>query len=411
MVTMVQLRDAQWDLWDKASKGWRTFAQQARYAGMDIRDQGKGKLDEHWKDRVGEAAGKVLGGLANEYDIAFEVMQGVSMILVGLGEAVEIAQRELKGAFDLAQHHYLYVNDDGTTRPFDLPDSQGDNGYTEAMQYRPQVESMIRDATEAATQADELAGDQLGKLRDATTATDAAKVLDELQNSASQAEVTMMHYSLPHGQSPEAVAAWWDSLTEAQRHDLELALPSELADLDGIPDDVKDRLKGPGPLNRVDIVKFATEHWNDGSLDWEGKDNCTNFASTTLSHAGMPENSDWTSSTIWKLGNPTHSWGGAGELHDYLVSETNSHEVPRNEARPGDLVFLKQAGPSDDPSRPVGDIHHTAVVTSVTPDGVIHYTQHSGDQLNVSLDGREMRAEQGLGDQDIVIVRVDPTEK
>jgi putative amidase-like protein len=411
VVTMVQLRDARWGLLEDASKGWKNFADQARYAGMDIRDQGKGKLDEHWKDRVGEAAGKVLGGLANEYDIACEAMQGVAMILTGLGEAVEIAQRELKGALELADQHYLFVDDDGTARPFDHPDSQGDNGYTEAMRYKGQVEGMIRDATEAATQADDLAADQLRKLGATTSATDSAKVLDELNGPASQAEVEMMHFSLPHGQSPEAVAAWWNSLTEEERHDLELALPAELVDLDGVPQDVKDQLKGPGPLDRTEIVRYATQHWNDGSLDWEGKDNCTNFASTVLSHAGMPEDSSWTSSTVWKLGHPTDSWGGAGELHDHLLEDTNSHEVPRNEARPGDLIFLKQAGPSDDPDRPVGDIHHTAVVTSVTPDGVIHYTQHSGDQLNVSLDSRELRAEQGQGDQDIVVVRVDPTEK
>ncbi|HVK20586.1 MAG TPA: amidase domain-containing protein [Actinokineospora sp.] len=301
------------------------------------------------------------------------------------------------------------MDDDGTCEPWDQPDSQGDNGHTEAMEWKPKVESMIRDAVEAATQADTLAADQLRRLRDGVNVTDATVALEDLQGRASQAQIEMIHFSLPHGQSPESVAAWWNSLSDAQRRELELAVPVELADLNGIPDDVKDRLRGPGPLNRVEMVRFALDRWDDTSLDHPAQNDCTRFASIALAHAGMPENSDWTSSTIFKAGDPTHSWAGSGELHDYLTTETNSHEVPVSEARPGDLIFLRHGAEGGDPE--AGDIHHTAVVTSVTPDGVVHYTQHDDSKVNISMQGRERSVEQGLGDQDYVIVRVDPTEK
>lgn len=409
MVGMIDLRDVRWGLWDEAAPGWREFADQAVYAGKDIRDQGKAKLDKHWTDNVGEAAGKVLGGLANEYDIASDVMRSVSMILIGLAEAVEVAQRELQTAIELARAHYLRVNDDGTCGPWDQPDSQGDNGHTEAMEWKPKIEAMIRDAVEAANQADALAAEQLRRLRDGVNLTDASVALDELQGSASRAQVEMIHFSLPHGQSPEAVAAWWASLSEGQRRKLELAVPVELADLHGIPNEVKDRLRGPGPLDRVEFVRYALDHWDDMSLDDPNPavNDCTRFASIALSHAGMEENSDWTDSTVTRLGKATYSWAGSGELHGYLTSETNSHEVPVHEARPGDLIFLRHGAEGEDP----GDIHHTAIVTSVTPDGVVHYTQHDDSARNISMQGRERSVEQGFGDQEYIIVRVDPTEK
>src|SRR3954471_14415712 len=119
MVTMVQLRDARWDTWDIAAKGWRTFAEQAVYAGKDIRAQGRDKLDDHWKDQVGQAAGEVLGGLANEYDIASDLMRSVAMVLEGLAEALDLAQGELRGAVQLARDHYLHVDDNGVAEPWD----------------------------------------------------------------------------------------------------------------------------------------------------------------------------------------------------------------------------------------------------------------------------------------------------
>lgn len=373
--------------------------------------QGMAKVDEHWTDAVGEAAGKVLEGLATEYDVASDLMRSVAMILIGLAEAVEIAQQQLRAAFEVAATHHLRVHDDGTCAPWDQPDSQGDHGHTEATEWKPKVEAMIRDAVDAANQADTLAADQLARLREGVHVTDTTVSLDDLQGAVSRAQIEMIHFSLPHGQSPEAVAAWWNSLTDAQRRELELAVPVELVDLAGIPNDVKDGFVDP--VRSTGSSSSATR-WITG----------TTPASTRLTQRsttarcsrrspcptrGMPENSDWTSSTVFKAFGQTNSWAGSGELHDYLTTKTNSHEVPVTEARPGDVIFLRRGAESGHPE--AGDIHHTAIVTSVTPDGVVHYTQHDGSQLNISMQGRERSVEQGLGDQDYIIVRVDPTEK
>jgi hypothetical protein len=53
----------------------------------------------------------------------------------------------------------------------------------------------------------------------------------------------------------------------------------------------------------------------------------------------------------------------------------------------------------------VGEVHHAALVTAVTPDGDIHYTQHTSDRLDASLNGRISDVEVREGGQNIVIVR------
>jgi hypothetical protein len=235
MVTMSQLRDAQPALWEHAAGGWRHFAGQANEAGRDLRRQSTEKLTDHWKDAVGQKAGQVLDGLANEYDCAAALAHGIAMLLEGLCKAVETAQRELTSAIILAEAHNLHVQDNGTATPWSEPDSQGNNGYDEAMEYKPRVERIIADAVEAATQADRLAADQFNRFKESISLKDTVQALDDFQAAAAQAEVKMLHYSLPYGQDSAAVTAWWNSLSAKEQHDLELALPVELVELDGVP--------------------------------------------------------------------------------------------------------------------------------------------------------------------------------
>ena len=75
------------------------------------------------------------------------------------------------------------------------------------------------------------------------------------------------------------------------------------------------------------------------------------------------------------------------------------------DARPGDIIYWEQADGGSD--IPAGHVHHTAIVTSVV-DGDVRYTQHSGNQLNASLDGRAPVNELSGGKQRIHIVRPDP---
>ncbi|GAA1025150.1 MULTISPECIES: amidase domain-containing protein [Amycolatopsis] len=403
MVTVGQLRDVKPGVWVDAARGWREFACQSAQASADIRSQVIAKVETEWKDSAGSDARTVLGDLANEYDSASDLMNGVVMVLVGLGDAVEVAQQELSGALRLAEAHHLLVNDDGSTTPVDAGDK-------DAAEWKAKLDPVFRDALRAATEADGIAAQEFHRLAGDVKITNPDDALKE-QTAAAQDEIAMIRDSLPRGQSPEAVRAWWNSLSDKEKTDLERAVPVELAGLDGIPADVKKSLRGSGPLDRVALVQYAAGHWNDPSTDFKDKtpsnhekDNCANYVSTSLAAAGMPESESWTNKEVLReLHNlitgdhdaATPSWGGASALHDYLLKDTFSEVVPRQDARPGDVVFW---------SNDQDGIHHVAVVTSVTPDGDIHYSQHSEPAVNASMNGRA-RVSAG---QPVTFVRVDP---
>jgi hypothetical protein len=403
MVTVAQLRDARPNAWLDAAKGWRQFAHQAAQASSDLHKTVLGKIQDSWKDQAGADAATTVQSFVGEYSAASDLMNGVYMVLAGLSEAVEVAQRDLDGALNSALLHRVRVNPDGSTTPLDANDK-------DAAQWQAKLEPVIRDAIRAATEADDLAARELAKLGGDTGLTDVdPSHTDQVlaaQNEASQTEVQLIRDALPRNQSADAVRSWWDSLSDKEKKDLEQAVPVELAGLNGIPDSVKDQLHGSTDLDRVKLVQYATDHWNDPSSDWSDpkKDNCANYVSTALAAAGMPENEDWTKHEVvrevvkWVTGGhgdtATHSWGGASALHDYLVNDTVSHVVQRQDVQPGDVVFWTENG----------SIHHAAVVTSVTPDGDIHYSQHSDDFANASMDGRA----RNNTDQQETYVRVDP---
>ena len=214
------------------------------------------------------------------------------------------------------------------------------------------------------------------------------------------------------GTRPDAVAAWWGSLTPGEQTMLENAVPLSLYNLDGIPDSVKKQLAGPGPMNRMAFVQYAEDNYTNTSLDWiEKGTNCTLFTSDALAAAGLPTNADWNGSGPSQApgdfpdpGYSTHSWTGAQNLHDYLTSDPASggnapagHEVPASQAKPGDVIFFKSAPGVSVDGDPQGAVFHTAIVTAVLPDGNILYTQHSDGMENLSVDGRTETVQQNEG--------------
>nr|WP_234344168.1 hypothetical protein [Streptomyces sp. WM6372] len=97
---------------------------------------------------------------------------------------------------------------------------------------------------------------------------------------------------------------------------------------------------------------------------------------------------------------------GAGRgLQNFLLRH-GSKEIPRADARPGDIIFHEQVAPGTETVP--GETHHAAVVTSVTPDGDIKLTQHTSSFQNVSLDSREHIAHRNGGEQGTRIVRPEP---
>ncbi|MCQ4044367.1 amidase domain-containing protein [Streptantibioticus rubrisoli] len=101
----------------------------------------------------------------------------------------------------------------------------------------------------------------------------------------------------------------------------------------------------------------------------------------------------------------SRTWAYADGLQGFLLNN-GGKEVPPSQAQPGDIIFYDQDGPRDGVQH--GEAHHAAVITSVTPDGDIKYTQHNADYKNVSLDGHLPSFVESKGAQRIRIVRPMP---
>ncbi len=416
MVSFSELRDARPSLWQPAADDWATAAKHAANCAIEIRDQGKGPLAQHWEDRLGAVVGNKLATLANWFEAAFDEMRAVVMILDGLAESVELAQSTLQDAISEAQHHQLTILDDGVIyysgEPTSVPSDTG--------RAIDQVQELVNQALRAATQADELAATALGRLALSVAVGDPTTAVQVIQVQASQDQMDMLAGDIPTGADAATVAAWWNSLTDKQRQDLELTEPVALAGLNGIPEEVKAMLRGDGKYDRVKLIQFALDHWNDGSID-AFDNNCTMFVSEAMKAAGIREkNNGWGTfddnnwveglQTGWKWLDQkdyshSASWVQAQKLHDFLV-RNGSQEIPLDQVRPGDVIFFEQDSPNPDINQ--GEIHHAAIVTAVMPDGDIRYTQHTDDLKNLSLTGRALHEVTAEGNQKVIAVRITP---
>ncbi|MEU9131989.1 amidase domain-containing protein [Kitasatospora sp. NPDC048540] len=415
MVEFAALRKADPGQLRTAADGWVELSKEAWQAVNDIHANGIGPLKEDWQDRVGQAAGKKLDEQARILESGADIMRGVAMVVDGWASSTEYAQRALTHAVELAEAYQLEVDDNGGVST--TGEVTGDK-----LTHMNEVAELITEALREATQADALASAELRKLAGATCETDPGKALDVLQGEASDTQLNMLAGDIPDGKDPALVARWWDSLTPEERKQLELAEPVKLANLNGLPDSVKEDLRG-GPdrkWDRVKMVEWVLAHWDDKSGDFDDENNCTNFASEALFQSGVHMKGDWTvEGDAWNRGDDpgwlglgivgqqhSHAWGGAQNLHDFMVSN-GGKEVPPSEVKPGDLVFLEDDNDLNPDLKP-GNIHHTAIVTAVTPDGDIRYSQHNDSRKNVSMDGRSDHEAASEGRQKIKYVRVEP---
>ncbi|GAA1262671.1 hypothetical protein GCM10009665_60400 [Kitasatospora nipponensis] len=416
MVTLGQLANADQGAMQRAAGGWMALSKEAWQAVNDIHDNGVDPLKSNWQDRVGQSAGQKLAEQARILEAGADVMRGVAMVLDGLAASTGYAQSTLNSALDLARGCNLVVDlAQGVVVPGPGQLSPDDREQIS------QVDRLLAEAQREATQADRQAAAELRKLGAATCLTDPDAALNQYQNEASRTELAMYQGDIPTGADPATVAAWWRALTPAQQQQLQLSEPVALAGLDGIPDSVKLDLRG-GPdakYDRVKLVQWTLDHWNDDSTN-VFDDNCTNFASEALAAAGVQYKGDWTlDGDGWGKGGQsgwnwldahdhshTASWAAAQNMHDFMVGN-GGQEIPPDQVKPGDLVYYEEDSDQDGQDGK-GVIHHTAIVTAVTPDGDIRYTQHSGDMQNGSIGGRMDAFQEGRGHQKLHFVRVQP---
>jgi hypothetical protein len=405
MVGFAELMAAKPAEWSTAADGWQALAAEAEEAAEDIYQRGQQRVAPNWTDEVGQFAGQRMDVLAGSFSTSAATMRGVVFVLVGVAESIGSLQRSLVSAVDYGRRNGLIIGADGSVTGTAPP------GVAE------QVADLIGEAVTSADMVDRQAAAELDRLTAAVANQDRDTAVDEIQQRASESQLQLMREALPIGQDPAVVAQWWQGLTPEQQAEFERAVPVELYDLNGIPEDVKRRLEGSDGYNRVEMVRWAQQNAFNTDIDIFDN-NCANFVSHALAHAGLDERPEPLARgdvDRWFQGAQTgwdwldardfsHSstWTLSNAQRDFFL-ENGGSEVPVTQARPGDVIYWEQAGP-DGPIEP-GRVHHAAVVTSVTPDGNVHYTQHTASRLNASLDGRLPVNELVEGDQRVVVVR------
>jgi hypothetical protein len=280
MLTVSDLRTANPSRWKAAADGWLKLAKESERAADDIYDRHAKKLTKDWALGFGPEAAELMRDLANDFRVAGAAIRGAVAILDGLAESMEILQRELHETVEYAGRSNLAVTDTwGVTGE---PSTPGANTT---------VLDLLQATRDSANEIDEKAAEQLDRLATATSDHSISHVQSEFQEdkAGGYSQLDLLKASLPrHLTDPSEVTRWWNSLTPEGQRDLKRAVPVDLYDLNGIPDDVKKELTGPGPIDRIKMLRFAQDHVNDSAIDVLHPDNCANFTSRALAAGGMP---------------------------------------------------------------------------------------------------------------------------
>lgn len=381
----------------------------------EIYDRSGGALAENWKDKYAAGARDELEREARSCEILAMKARGSVSVLDGFTAAMRTQQRELQLTVAEARARAFHVNDDGTVRAYD-PTKQA-----EADRFTPLIRTILADAAridqEAAAQLKQL--DQHGVDVDKdgdVDGDDVNKMRNEVLDAPAQASLDLMKQSMPLNASKEEQHKWWTSLTEEQREQFKRALPLEVYNMAGVPDDVKRDLAGSDGYNRMKLVQYALDNAYNKDLDYFDN-NCTHFVSSALEAAGLDskgwltiQEDAWGHNLISQFDTPMRTWGPS-HTDSWVNAEASQNFFTRNGAevvapgnvRPGDIIYWEQDG--HNPEIDKGMSHHAAIVTAVTPNGDILYTQHTSSQDNVSLNARQPYNNIREGDQKIVILR------
>lgn len=407
MVNVTDLDSARPSLGLSAVTDWRDLSTDLGRVSQQIESEVYAAIFlGSWSGTAAGTAQQRMQRMTKALEAAQGEVSAVSDVLEGLAEAMSVCQRELDEARQLATRYGLTIEADGTVTAY--PGSPLEQAvkefvaWAEGKQAPPQiaeVQELVRDALRRATKADQEAAAELRTLASHAEQSNPEKAYGDNTYSdgdglaASRLELQMIGQSIPTG-PPSLVSHWWAGLSSSEKTMLMEAAPGTIGTLAGIPASVQAQLRGTNGVNRVAIVNYALENTFNGRDDVD-KDNCTNFASDALLAGGLQQkgnfftdkallgdniDGNWYKTSVPDVhagSSRSHSWGGASDLHQFLV-HNGSKEVPYSQALPGDIAFFKDSK----------GIYHTAVVTAKV-NGQIFYSQHTPGEQNASWGARQ----------------------
>lgn len=431
MLTASGLLDADPQVWVELEDTLAHLARDMDEAAAGLYDRGVGPLRDSWADEVGEMARAEFVELAASFEIVGVQLRSVCSVISGMAVTMIACRREVSQWITAAGWKDCTTTDNGSITP-------GDEAPLALAEWAACATTALKSALRRASEADDEAARVLRDWRLVALDVNQQQGIDkkDLDDHVAlslplgvSGAVASLEASLPRDASPQGQRAWWDFLTEEERDQLMRAMPLELASMPGLPAQVTESIAGGGGVDRVTMLKFVAEHWDDTSLDWAKPDgtpddNCTNFVSLSLEAGGLDHKGWWTQDADnWTRaplagaaipgvkgalrypGGFTDTWGGADPQHDFFATH-GSQSVGTSGARPGDAIYWTHAVGT--PDHPTGEEPHAAVVSRVLPNGDVLYSQHSDGALDLSLSGRLPRSNMG-GDQEIQVLRVEQT--
>lgn len=422
MVTVHEVRACDPDSWGTLCEELHTLATDMDEAAAGLYDRGAGRLKDNWADDVGVKAQDEIKELAASYEIVGIQLRSARSVISGLELTFGACKRSIDEWLAVCERDGLSVDDEGrVTVPPDVEDPKA------AQHTADEAEAALTTALKQAREADDTASTALKSIKlgelDAdgdgdVDSEDLDKHRDETLEAGANAALESLRASIPSDRSAEEQLKWWANLTPEEREQYKRALPLELAEMEGLPPWERIMLNESSlGYSRLALLEYVRDNWDNTDIDWEGKNNCTNFVSQALKHAGLDfkemftlQDDAWGHRVFPKLpligdkGGYSDSWGGADAQHD-LFAESGSESVGIEGAQPGDVIYWTHDNGED----AAGEEHHAAVVTAVLPNGDILYTQHTDSATNQSLQGRLPHNNVDEGNQEIQILRVKET--
>ncbi|EPH02396.1 hypothetical protein HMPREF1531_01702 [Propionibacterium sp. oral taxon 192 str. F0372] len=429
MLTVSQVMNSNPSQWGDAEEALARMSKDMNEAADGLYNRAGGKLENFWTDANGKQAHTRITELASSYSVLAMLLRAACSVLTGLDLSLGTCRNTVVDLLGQAKAYGFSVAEDGSV---ELSSEQmSSTNPTNAVVKAHSIEAGLKDALSDATRIDEEAAKMLGDERmtqldfDKDGDVDADDIKGHRDDGqtldmSSQAALKEILAAMPLDGTEQEQQQWWNSLSKEEQQMYMNAAPLEVAGMKGVPDDVKSQMSGSDELgyDRLRLLQYAQDHWNDSSIDWDKKNNCTNFVSLALENAGLDPkgtftlqddswgHGSWTQGP-WGLnpGSYSDSWGGADAQHD-LFTRSGSQEVQQGDVRPGDIAYWSQQGAGENSA---GVEHHAAIVTGVLPNGDVLYTQHTGNREDQSLAARLPYNNVQEGDQDIRFVRVKQT--
>jgi Putative amidase domain len=398
------LQSAQPALWADAAADWMDLGKKVYLQAENINKDIGDPLKDGWTGAAANTAKGRIDQSVRGLEAAKVEVEAIGQILQGLSEGIAMTQRMLNEGLELAARAGIEINPDGTV---DGLEHGGDSALVnEALE-------LVKQAVDKASTIDHEAAQWLRRAAGRTWV-DTPFTLDGAYdtdgNVGSRIELDLLRDSIPTG-PPDVVAAWWAGLSPYEQEKFKLAAADKIGTIKGIPADVQTELAGTDGLNRVKLVQYAMDNWANGGDDIYSN-NCANFVSDGLAHAGMNEKwtfggrkdteHDWYRQPLGRILDKytrSYSWSSAEGLHDFLSHNNGTDNVPLSQARPGDVIFWQD---------PKEGIHHAAVVTGVL-NGHVYYSQHSDPAQNADWDIRRTFYDEVGNPQTPIIVRPNQT--